>query len=381
MMLSEFPHSVFVFDEIHAYNPKLVGLTMATAKYIVKKRGSVMFLSATLPTFLRRIIRREVPDISFMRPSYYNESDRRILEQKRHILEVKDGDILSNIDFIVKEADKAGSTLVICNHVPTAQLVYKELVKRVKDIVLLHSQFCRRDRNNVENELQRSKLSHTDSNYKPLPKILVSTQVVEVSLDLDFEQGFTEPAPIDAIVQRLGRINRYARATQPAKVRVFSSQSNKDNTVYTEELRNKSLEVLSSLQNPLVEEMLNDAADHVYGKGYNHDNQIEYNEGLHCIQIKDMVAGTNRDWVEDIIKDNEGSVEVLPEPLVDEHNIKKKEGLIIEALGLCVPVGNWRLAQLFRENRIDTSHDPWILIGCRYSPKLGLEVHNTNDVD
>jgi CRISPR/Cas system-associated endonuclease/helicase Cas3 len=38
---------------------------------------------------------------------------------------------------------------------------------------------------------------------KKLPKILVSTQVVEVSLDIDFEQGFTELAPIDAIVQRL----------------------------------------------------------------------------------------------------------------------------------------------------------------------------------
>jgi CRISPR/Cas system-associated endonuclease/helicase Cas3 len=38
---------------------------------------------------------------------------------------------------------------------------------------------------------------------KKLPKILVSTQVMEVSLDIDFEQGFTEPAPIDAIVQEL----------------------------------------------------------------------------------------------------------------------------------------------------------------------------------
>ena len=171
----------------------------------------------------------------------------------------------------------------------------------------------------------------------------------------------------------MGRINRYARAREPAKVRVFSSQLNKDNTVYTEELRNKSLEVLSALENPLIEEMLNDAADHVYGKGYNHDNQVEYNEGLHCIQIKDMVAGTNRDWVEDIIKDNEGSVEVLPEPLVDEYNIRKKEGLIIEALGLCVPVGKWQLAHLFKENRVDVSHDPWILRDCRYSPKLGLE--------
>ena len=70
-----------------------------------------------------------------------------------------------------------------------------------------------------------------------LPKILISTQVVEVSLDLDFQQGFTEPAPIDALVQRMGRINRHAAQRQPAKVVVFEEQFSSDNTVYSEDLR------------------------------------------------------------------------------------------------------------------------------------------------
>jgi hypothetical protein len=53
------------------------------------------------------------------------ESDRKILEQKRHTVKAVDGDILSNssIDRIAKEAAKAASTLVVCNHVPTAQEV------------------------------------------------------------------------------------------------------------------------------------------------------------------------------------------------------------------------------------------------------------------
>jgi CRISPR-associated endonuclease/helicase Cas3 len=67
------------------------------------------------------------------------------------------------------------STLVICNHVPTAQAVYRKLSKRVKDTRLLHSRFTRKDRNDKEQELSK------------LPKILVATQVVEVSLNLDFE--------------------------------------------------------------------------------------------------------------------------------------------------------------------------------------------------
>ncbi len=146
LMLSEFPNSVFIFDEIHAYNSKLTGMTIATAKYIVSKHGTCIFLSATLPKFLRRIIRREIPDIDFMQPSYRNNIDKRLLEQKRHILCDADGDVLSNTELILKEANKARSTLIVCNHVPTAQQVYKELVERINDTVLLHSQFARRDR-------------------------------------------------------------------------------------------------------------------------------------------------------------------------------------------------------------------------------------------
>jgi CRISPR-associated endonuclease/helicase Cas3 len=85
-MLSEFPNSVFVFDEIHAYNAKLMGLTMATVKYLVSKNATCMFLTATLPKFIRKIIERVIPEISFMKPSYRNVSDRRILEKKRHTL-------------------------------------------------------------------------------------------------------------------------------------------------------------------------------------------------------------------------------------------------------------------------------------------------------
>lgn len=186
-MLSEFPHSVFVFDEIHTYNPKLTGLTMATAKYLTQHGATCMFLTATLPTFIRKLIKDEIGEINFIQPSYRNTSDRILLEQKRHTIEVVDGNVLSNIDLIAREAMKAQSTLVVCNYVPTAQKVYGALRDKINEIVLLHSQFTRRDRNEIENELLCSKLPKEDKHYKPLPKLLVSTQVVKVSLDLDFQ--------------------------------------------------------------------------------------------------------------------------------------------------------------------------------------------------
>jgi CRISPR-associated endonuclease/helicase Cas3 len=55
-MLSEFPHSVFVFDEIHAYNRKLTGIMMATVKYLTQHKATCMFLTDTLPTFIRKLL-------------------------------------------------------------------------------------------------------------------------------------------------------------------------------------------------------------------------------------------------------------------------------------------------------------------------------------
>jgi CRISPR-associated endonuclease/helicase Cas3 len=58
-VLSEFPNSVFIFDEIHAYNPKLTGLMMATVRYLIGHRARCMFITATLPTFLPKLVERE----------------------------------------------------------------------------------------------------------------------------------------------------------------------------------------------------------------------------------------------------------------------------------------------------------------------------------
>ena len=87
------------------------------------------------------------------------------------------------------------SVMVVCNTVKQAQDVFQELQHVTDNAKLLHSRFILRDRERIEGELK-------DAN------LLVGTQAVEVSLDIDFDCLFTEPAPIDALIQRFGRINR-----------------------------------------------------------------------------------------------------------------------------------------------------------------------------
>ncbi len=363
-MLSEFPNSCFIFDEVHAYDPTITGLTVATAKYLTKQDASCLFLSATMPAFLRKILEKELAPISFLEPSD-DPSDQQIINQKRHAVEIIDGNIISNIDLIIKEAEKAHSTLVICNHVPTAQKVYEEIKRRIGGAVLLHSRFCKRDRNKIEQQIIQS-----------LPKVLVSTQVVEVSLDIDFEQGFSEPAPVDALVQRFGRINRRGKRP-PATIRIFNKQLH-GYDIYDKVLVNKSLQEFSSLVNPLGEQDLVQAADRVYEDGYSEDAKSMYEQALNHDLIrefeKNLVAGVHYEWVEEVIDRSDGTVELLPSSLLGEYTDLENKGLRIEADSLLVPVRVRRAHALSKY--LDKLHDPWI-IKMPYSATTGLQL----DVD
>jgi CRISPR-associated endonuclease/helicase Cas3 len=251
--------------------------------------------------------------------------------------------------------------------------VYGHLKDKVKGTVLLHSRFNRKHRNQIEKDLQAS-----------LPKILVATQVVEVSLDLDFQQGFTEPAAIDALVQRMGRMNRRARQPSPVHVYIFTEQYSTDNRIYSEILRRDSLKALTALPMPISEESLNEAADDVYGSGYTGDDMRNYKDGLNYKQLKQfrryLKAGTSEDWIDVVIEPNEGTIELLPESLYKQYSDLKAEGLTIAANDLLVPVGRWMIPGLIKDGRLDSETepgsrlDPWLLKGCKYSREVGLEL-------
>ena len=85
---------------------------------------------------------------------------------------------------------------------------------------------------------------------------------------------------IDALVQSMGRVNRYGER-QPASVYIFTKQYSKSNKIYSERLRNKSLEVLTSLANPLTEEDLNNKEwIRLRQRGYTGKDKDEYEEVL-----------------------------------------------------------------------------------------------------
>lgn len=364
-MLSEFPNSCFIFDEIHAYEPKITGLILATTKFISNNDGKCMFLTATLPRFLRKILenegRNDGEDISFIEPNIENKSDMEILSLKRHKVKILEGNIFSHLDSIVKAKEIHKSTLIVCNHVSTAQEVFVELSKHEKDIVLLHSRFARRDRNRIEGEL-----------LIRLPKILVSTQVIEVSLDIDFDQCFTEPAPIDALIQRFGRVNRYGKKPS-VTVLVFNEQIGKYD-IYNKELVQKSIKELSDIKEIMGEQEIVDVADRIYGDGYTGDDLLEFNEALNHPKIKNfedsLVAGVADFWVDEIIEKLDGSIDVLPRSLLIEYQKLEEDGLRLESLGLLVPVFKKKMISL--KNSTYRLDDGTYVLDIPYSSHIGL---------
>lgn len=374
-MLSEFPGACFIFDEVHAYDPRVVGLTLATAKLLNKWSGRTLFLSATFPAFLLRLIRGTLGDVPLIAPDPTKKKDREILDRHRHIVEIRTGNVLDNLEAMLKAIDLAESTLIVCNHVPTAQIVFGRLVGKFGDAcLLLHGRFNQEDRNDIERRITRS----------PLPKVLVATQVVEVSLDIDFDQAFLELAPVDALIQRMGRVNRAGiRKSGPAPVVLFTEQVNKQplycscsGASHTADCRvQRSLDELDHISNPISENDLVNAANRVYLDGYTGDDERAFEEGLHHPDIVDfesrLLAGSHQEWVEHVIEKSDGTIEVLPNCLKQQFESLRKEGLWIEANSLLVPIRVRSLNWL--RPRLNMTSDPW-LINAPYSKSLGLQL-------
>jgi CRISPR-associated endonuclease/helicase Cas3 len=369
MMLSEFPNSCFIFDEIHAYDPVITGLVIATAKFLSENNASCLFLSATMPDFIKNMLSNELPAINFIAPLPDDPVDKQLIEKQRHNLRITEGTVLSNLDRVIQSISAANSTLIVCNHVPTAQTVFEEIKKVEKDAVLLHSRFCRNDRDYKEKTIQKN-----------LPKVLVATQVVEVSLDVDFEQAFSEPAPIDALIQRFGRVNRKGNRP-PANIAVFTEQIN-PYQIYNEDIVEHSLVELQQLSNPLREIDLIDAANRVYEKGYTGEDLARYNNALNHQLIKkfkdSLLAGSHNDWTENIIDRSDGTIEVLPSCLAQLYDKYQSEGLWLESNLLLVPIRTGSLSYLSKF--IDKTHDPWI-INKPYSDSTGLFLNAKDELE
>lgn len=208
MLRASFPASRIIVDEIHAYDPYRVGLMLGLLRTAQQEGASICLMTATLPAWLDRVIQQTLPDLWPVR------APAEVYERfQRHTVHLREGSILEEalIEEALRHAQKGEKVLLVVNTVQAAQQLYDRILAHFAGpgairTMLLHSRYVFRDR--LQKEKQLVAWEQGEAGF-----ICVATQVVEVSLDVSFDRLYTELAPLEALIQRFGRVNR--RLKQP----------------------------------------------------------------------------------------------------------------------------------------------------------------------
>ncbi len=224
-----FSYSKLVIDEVQAYNPKAVAIIVKFIDDIYHLGGNFLLMTATFPEFVRKEIIKRIGDNNYNEINIYDErydEFKNINKHKICIKLIKNNSDENKPDFslpneeivnILDNAIKGKRILVIANTIFQTQDIYKKIMQITQieskynslknKIWLLHSKFTIEDRKEKEEMLKREFNNPKDEGENEA-KILIATQVVEASLDIDADILFTEIAPMDSLVQRMGRVLR-----------------------------------------------------------------------------------------------------------------------------------------------------------------------------
>lgn len=205
-ILVDAANSVFVLDELHAYDARRLGYILAMVRLWERLGGSVAVLSATLPAALAGLLRNtlhgEVAEVETGDAGW--PVRHRVRIRHRHVT-------APETHAEIEERLATGeAVLVVVNSVAQAQEMFAQLAPEVRRrygpdaATLLHSRFRRGDRTALEERIG----DRHGVRGERKPGLVVATQVVEVSLDVDFDVLFTAAAPLEAMLQRFGRVNR-----------------------------------------------------------------------------------------------------------------------------------------------------------------------------
>ena len=193
--LCEYAGGLFILDEIHVYNPNFMGLLFETLRRLTGELGAkVCIMSATFPTLLKSVLKETVSEVRDVQLELQERA-----RYSRHYLRVIDGSVKDYFDDIKHLLAQGLRVLVVANTVRGAMICFEALQDSATNPCLIHGRLIQRDRQRAEKRL---------ADRSAPVDLLVGTQAIEVSLDVDFDVLYTDPAPLDALLQRFGRVNR-----------------------------------------------------------------------------------------------------------------------------------------------------------------------------
>lgn len=361
---TELAGSYLIFDEIHIYDRELFRRILFFIEWLIDKLAvKVFIMTATMPSSMQEHIKY------VLKIDYEIRPDNALIESiKRHKVKLLDSTINEQIDFIQSQIDEGKSVLVVCNTVAKAQEMFKSIKCDKK--TLLHSGFNGRDRTAKEKSIQAGR-------KKDRPQLLVGTQAIEVSLDIDYDLIVTEPAPLDALLQRFGRVNRKMLKVlndgDDANCFVTTEIEDIHKFIYDAILIEKTLQELATIQNSVLNEnLVQQLLDNIYQPFALNDDGLRENFRSYLDNLYPF--NVYEESEEEFFSQFDG-IEVLPIELFDEFKKLVESNKFIKAEKLFVSISKKKY-MVNRENtqfmEINNYKKIFPLIKLKYDSELGL---------
>ncbi|MFW6237792.1 MAG: CRISPR-associated helicase Cas3' [Halanaerobiales bacterium] len=229
--------SYLIFDEFHLFNLDTAYTTTALILKKLKERIPFCIMTATISDeaiyFLQNFLDAKV----IRADSKKYLQDIVTQEGKERRVHTVDGKLKGTeiVDMHEQIEDKARRSIVMCNRVENAQNIYEQIKEEVleregleTDVLLIHSRFLPDDRKDKEDKIEELFDRKREAKGKdPADVILVSSQVLEVGIDISCHIMHTEISPVDSFLQRIGRCARYR--DQKGDVYVYDVMNEDDN--------------------------------------------------------------------------------------------------------------------------------------------------------
>lgn len=221
---------VVILDEVHAYDTYMTTIVERLLNWLSALGASVILLSATLPLSRRAALVRayggetsdaavgedgSYPSLRVTGPGFHYRDSPPASQPKRAIeirdLRLSDEDVGMKARWLLDAVADGGCACWITNTVDRAQKLFAQLDALAPDglhRMLLHSRLPLYRRQELEEELVRR---YGPAGERPARGVVIGTQVLEQSLDLDFDVMASDLAPMDFLLQRAGRLHRHRR--------------------------------------------------------------------------------------------------------------------------------------------------------------------------
>jgi CRISPR-associated endonuclease/helicase Cas3 len=224
---------VVIFDEVHAYDTYMSVLFENLLGWLRAVGASVILLSATLPDAARRRlvaafsgVPSDVQDdtVSYPRATIQSSGSINVLPLPSSPEDIRTVGIAwldqtpqAVVQYLQQELIDGGCAAVICNTVARSQEIYRAVKQASfvdpENCILFHARYPFAWRKDLEDRVL-GKFSREGN--RPEKAIVVATQVIEQSLDLDFDLMVSDLAPVDLLIQRAGRLWRHKNRSRPS---------------------------------------------------------------------------------------------------------------------------------------------------------------------